>query len=582
MFLDVGGQQCPEMLPNHTYVYHRLQQKFYKYATSGKPRRAAAAATTTPKSGGGGGGCWSHPHQQNHHRHRRLASSWLPGSVRHSTDELFAVLEGSSTTTSTGTGGVTIIDGSKGEGGGQLIRNAISYANILRKEVRIVNIRSARAKPGLQAQHVAGIQLATAVSGGAIVGDQVHSKEIRYRPTKLPAVWADAKFRTIRGGVNTAGSIGLMLQAAVPCALFGATPCNFYLKGGTNAIMAPQYDYLEALLLPTLRDQCGLADDQILSTVTRRGFYPKGGGKVQVRIKPLTAPLRPMNLTNRGTVRHVSIRAFRTAGIARADPETMAHTAHMYLKERLPPDATFQIQVLTETQATGECSGIFIVAETDTGCRLAGSSLGPFYKTATEIGLEAAREVFQTIQDGGCVDEWLQDQLILFAALADGISEIVTGSLTLHTQTAMLIAEKLAGAKFEVRRLDAPNSTPLTNLNHNNITDEDSTVHRSSAACGSEDKDNYAKDGRISGRHLIRCYGIGYQSSNETTTSMTKLSLPSTYLRGIGGGINGGIRKNAVASSPFGRNSIHPTKTTTTTSGPSSAMVPFIITPVGS
>lgn len=385
--------------------------------------------------------------------------------------------------------GLITIDGSKGEGGGQIIRNAISYANILRKKIRILNIRSGRAKPGLQAQHVTGLQLASAVSGGSLIGDRINSTEIRYQPAPLPGSSAEQHVRSIRGEIKSAGSICLLLQAALPCALFSPTECHFHLTGGTDASFAPQYNYWYAVFRPTLQTQCGLSDDQIQADVTRRGFFPKGGGKVQVRVKPLTQPLRPVQLTERGTVTDIFIRTFHAGAIPRTDAESIEQAARTYLEERVNR-VNFHTEIVTETKANGSSMGILIVAITDTGCRLAGSSvLAKPKKSAQEIGFEAAEELFQTMEDGGCVDEWLQDQLILFAALADGVSEILTGSLTLHTRTAIMIAEEMAGAKFEVTKLP------------------DKEGNKKIA-----DDVKYGKEGRISGRHLIRCHGIGLQS----------------------------------------------------------------------
>jgi RNA 3'-terminal phosphate cyclase (ATP) len=384
--------------------------------------------------------------------------------------------------------GLISIDGSKGEGGGQILRNAISYANILRKEIRIHNIRAGRSKPGLQAQHVAGLQLATAVCGGSLRGDRIHSTEIHYRPMSLPGSSGQAEIRTLRGEISTAGSICLLLQAALPCALFSPTRCRLLLAGGTNASMAPQFDYWEGVFLPTVQDQCGLDAEQVRAFVSRRGFFPKGGGKVQVQVNPLNRPLQPIKLTERGTVKAIFIRSFHAGQMSRLLAEQMITAAQGYLEDRVN-DAVFHTEVETGRDAIGSGMGILIVAITSTGCRLAGSSLGsPKKKDAQKVGIEAAQELIQTLEDGGCVDENLQDQLILFAALADGVSEILTGSLTLHTQTAIWIAEEIAGAKFEVTKLDKKEGKDV--------------------ALDTE----YGKEGRISGRHLIRCHGIGFQN----------------------------------------------------------------------
>jgi RNA 3'-terminal phosphate cyclase (ATP) len=384
------------------------------------------------------------------------------------------------------------IDGSEGEGGGQILRNAISYANILHRNLTVHGIRAGRSKPGLKAQHVTGLRLACQVSGGQLTGDQLDSLEISYQsspPTATADDNRDPPERHLTGDIGTAGSICLLLQAALPCALLGsASPCQLILKGGTNATMAPQMDYWEQVFLPTLMDQCRLDPDQVRATVIRRGYFPKGGGEVHVRIQPCRRPLRPIQLTDRGEVCEIRIRAFHAGRLPRHLAQTMADAAHKYLQQRITtkPAPNYNVQVVMEHQAVGSGLGILIVAKTTTGCLLAGSSLSAPKKVAGQVGIEAATELYATLQDGGCVDEWLQDQLIIFMALAQGSSEMLTGSFTLHTQTAIWIAEEMSGVKFEVTKLS------------------DGKVATQSG---------YGSDGRIAGQHLIRCrQGLGFQN----------------------------------------------------------------------
>jgi RNA 3'-terminal phosphate cyclase (ATP) len=391
-------------------------------------------------------------------------------------------------TTTTDTETTVVIDGSKGEGGGQILRNAISYANILGKNLTVQHIRAGRSKPGLRAQHVTGLRLACQVSGGQLTGDQIDSLEISYQ--SLPATAtadADPSERYLQGDIGTAGSICLLLQTALPCALLGcAAPCQLILKGGTNATLAPQYDYWEQVFLPTLRDQCRLDPDQVQAKVIRRGYFPKGGGEVHVRIQPCRRPLRPIQLTERGDVCEIRIRAFYAGKLPRHLAQTMADAAHNYLQKHITKALHYNVQVVMEHQAVGSGLGILIVAKTTTGCLLAGSALSAPKKVAGQVGIDAAAELYATLQDGGCVDEWLQDQLIIFMALAEGSSEMLTGSLTLHTQTAIWIAEEMSGVKFEVTKLS-----------------------QGKAASQS----GYGSDGRIAGQHLIRCRGLGLQNT---------------------------------------------------------------------
>jgi RNA 3'-terminal phosphate cyclase (ATP) len=291
------------------------------------------------------------------------------------------------------------------------------------------------------------------------------------------------------GDTKTAGSICLILQAALPVAMFARkNPTTLILKGGTNASMAPPYDYWERVFLPILVEKFNVPGGLIHHTITRRGYFPKGGGEVRITTSPLLRPLDPIFMTQRGTISEISIRSYCAGSIPLQVATEMADSAKKILRQKnilVHP----RIDIVREANAIGDGSGILIVAKTTTGCLLAGSALGETKKRGHVVGREAAEELIETIEDGGCVDEWLQDQLILFMALAKGKSEILTGSLTLHTQTAIWVAQQLCGAVFEVERAAG-----------------DVVMRKDSSSVA----DAYGKDGRIPGKHLIRCSGIGY------------------------------------------------------------------------
>ena len=386
------------------------------------------------------------------------------------------------------------IDGSKGEGGGQILRNAITYACILQKEIDINQIRAGRSKPGLQAQHVTSLQLAASICGGSLQGATKGSTGIHYRPrtTSDDKSPRDDNTQTITGDTDTAGSICLMLQAALPCALLGKSlhssmDTTLVLKGGTNADMAPQYDYWELVLLPVLRRFVGLPPDRVEARVVRRGYYPKGGGEVRVQVKHSNAPIGPLRMTDRGTIQEIYIRSFHAGKLGRHLAQQMATACRSYLKSRLQePSVVWKEDVVTEVAAVGNGLGILVLAQTTTGCILAGSSLCKPKQSASDAGEAAATELWDTLCNGGCVDEWLQDQLIVFMALADGESELMTGSLTLHTRTAIMVAEEMTSAKFHVEKLS------------DDLYAEGTTRTESS---------EYGSVGRVSGKHLIRCTG---------------------------------------------------------------------------
>jgi RNA 3'-terminal phosphate cyclase (ATP) len=375
-----------------------------------------------------------------------------------------------------------VIDGSQGEGGGQILRNAATYAAILRKDIRVINIRAGRSKPGLKSQHLTALKLLAEACDGCLEGGEVGSQEIVFK-TKASgngSTNSGSDQKVLTGDIKTAGSICLLLQAAIPFAIFAKSEICWILKGGTNASMAPQYDYWEHLFLPTLRQGFKFPEDAIQPNVVRRGFFPRGGGEVHVVTKSCpSTPLPPICLKERGEINSIWIRSFHAGKCPKSEAHRMAEAAKNHLESQISKYVTISTSVVYDEPAIASGSGTLIVATTTTGCRFGGSALGSKKTSPHDVGVQAAEELCATLADGGCVDDYLQDQLILYMALANGTSEIVTGSLTLHTQTAIWTAEQLSDARFDVSRLDRGDILP------------DSS-------------------GRIAGRHCIRCEGIGF------------------------------------------------------------------------
>ncbi len=378
-----------------------------------------------------------------------------------------------------------VIDGSHGEGGGQILRNAAAFAALLGKDLGIRNIRAGRSQPGLRRQHIIGLQLLADCCGGTLEGAFVGSQEILFRVSKSPEQrTSDLKPRILNGDTHTAGSICLLLQAALPYALIAGDSIRWLLKGGTNASMAPQYDYWEHVFLPVLLQQLHLSSGLINPTVVRRGFFPKGGGEVRIETTPVNDALPPISLVERGDIARVWIRSFHAGKCPRNVAERMATAAKDFLESRLSVPM-LAVDIVYEKEAVASGSGILVLAVTTTNCRLGGSALGSPKLSPQQVGIEAAQELCSTLMDGGCVDEYLQDQLILYMALAKGNSVMITGSLTLHTQTAIWTAEQCCDAQFQIERLEDNN--------------EGATVDTAPTT-----------NGRIQGRHRIMCQGIGF------------------------------------------------------------------------
>nr|XP_032660840.1 RNA 3'-terminal phosphate cyclase isoform X3 [Chelonoidis abingdonii] len=300
-------------------------------------------------------------------------------------------------------------------------------------------------------QHLSGLEMIRDLCDGQLDGGEIGSTEITFTPGKI-------KGGTHIADTKTAGSVCLLLQVAMPCVLFAASPSELRLKGGTNAEMAPQIDYTVLVFKPIIEKFNFTFDCDI----KRRGYYPQGGGEVIVRMSPVKQ-LSPINLTERGTVTKIHGRAFVAGALPIKLAKDMASAAVRCIRKEIG-DLYVNIQPVREpdNQAFGTGSGIIIVAETSTGCLFAGSSLGKRGKNSDRVGIEAAEMLLGNLRHGGAVDDYLQDQLIIFMALANGVSRVKSGPITLHTQTAVHFAEQLTKAKFTVTKSEDEDSTKDT------------------------------------------------------------------------------------------------------------------------
>ncbi|XP_029985436.1 RNA 3'-terminal phosphate cyclase [Sphaeramia orbicularis] len=343
------------------------------------------------------------------------------------------------------------VDGSVLEGGGQILRVSAALSCITGSSIKITKIRAGRSTPGLRPQHLSGLQLVSDLCSGVLQGATIGSTDISLTPGKI-------RSGNHTADTQTAGSVCLLLQVALPCALFAESSSQLCLKGGTNAEMAPQIDYTLKVFKPIV-EKFGVNFD---CDVRMRGFYPKGGGEVRVSVSPVKH-LQPVVLTDRGTITKIHGRAFVAGVLPYKLAKDMCAAAVRTIRKEIK-ELYINIQALQEKDnAYGNGNGIIIIAESSTGCLFAGSALGKKGVYADKVGIEAAEMLLRNIRHNGCVDEFLQDQLIIFMALANGTSRIRTGAVTLHTQTAIHVAEQLTQAKFTITKSEDELSSNGTN-----------------------------------------------------------------------------------------------------------------------
>jgi len=329
------------------------------------------------------------------------------------------------------------IDGSIGEGGGQVLRVCLALSALVGEPVAIKNVRVNRANPGLRSQHMTAMRALAEVANAQVSGLRLGSSEITFVPRRrLGGIYC---FDTI-----TAGSTTLILQALLPVLAFADQPSSVTLIGGTNNPLAPQVDYVINVLNPALASMGFFYELRLV----RRGFYPRGGGLLKVAIAPVER-LTAIKVVDMGSLR--DIRGIsHSRNLPRHVAERQAEAATESCARAGYPTASIDRDSDQSEQSPSTGSGIVLWAETSTGGRLAGDALGARGKPAELVGREGAGRLLMQLSKGAPFDVHLGDQLVIWLALAQGRSRIATSELTLHTVTAAEVTERLTGCQFKV------------------------------------------------------------------------------------------------------------------------------------
>lgn len=324
------------------------------------------------------------------------------------------------------------IDGSYGEGGGQIIRTSVSLAAITGKDVRIANIRAKRSKPGLQPQHLMAVKAAAELCDAELTGAAVGSTQLTFRPS------GPVKVGEYRFEIGTAGSAPLVAQTVImPLALTGQ-PCRVVVTGGTHNPMAPASDYLEYVYAPALREM-GVS---IAVSSTRAGFYPAGGGLLEIELTGSTS-LFPIERLTRGPLQRL-LAIVTTSGLS----DQVFNRARTVVEARLPG-----VKVVHEDKpSNGAGAAVVLVAEHQGGS--AGfTALGEKGKPMERVAEEAIDLYEDWAGQDAPVDEHLADQIVLPAVFTTGESSWRTSEATEHLRTVLWLVEHFMPISFEYGQL---------------------------------------------------------------------------------------------------------------------------------
>jgi RNA 3'-terminal phosphate cyclase (ATP) len=331
-----------------------------------------------------------------------------------------------------------VIDGSQGEGGGQILRSSLALSVVTGKAFRIERIRANREKPGLMRQHLTAVLAAAEVGGAEVVGAMTGATELTFVPRAGGA-------REIAGGeyrfaIGTAGSTSLVLQTVLPALMLAREPCTVVIEGGTHNLHAPPFEFLEKAFLPLLK-RMGVC---VRAEMERPGFYPAGGGLVRFHIEPC-GELGRLELTQRGAIVRRRARAV-VANLHRSIAEREVKT----LKEKLGwADEELAVEFLAASRSPGNYVSIEI--ESTAVCEVV-TGFGERGVMAERVAESAATEAASYIESGAVVGEHLADQLLVPMALAGG-GAFTTVEPSLHTRTNIEVIKKFLDVEIATHEL---------------------------------------------------------------------------------------------------------------------------------
>jgi RNA 3'-terminal phosphate cyclase (ATP) len=319
-----------------------------------------------------------------------------------------------------------IIDGSEGEGGGQVVRNACALSLVTGEPFRITNVRGGREKPGLMRQHVTAIEAACAIGGGECEGVAVGSREMSFTPGSARA--GDYHF-----AVGTAGSTGLVLQTILMPLLLADGPSRIVLEGGTHNMMAPPFEFIDRCFLPIVNRM----GPTVTAKLVRHGFYPSGGGRIEVNITP--ARLSPIECVERGALLDQSAMAF-FAGL----PFDVADREIRTVKKLLNwHEEAFAVRELPEERGPGN---ILLLESRYEHVTEIVSGFGKFGVPAEQLAKRAAGRMKGYLESTAFAGPYLADQLILPFALAGG-GVFTTVKPSEHLTTAIEVIGRFLSRK---------------------------------------------------------------------------------------------------------------------------------------
>ncbi len=325
------------------------------------------------------------------------------------------------------------LDGSQGEGGGQILRTALALSMCLAEPFIIDYIRATRKKPGLQPQHLAAVNAAARISRAEVEGASLNSRTLSFIPHQVEG--GEYHF-----SIGTAGSTTLLLQTLLPALMCAHPSSRVNLEGGTHNPKAPPFEFLNYAYLPLINRM----GPGVKAKLIQPGYVPAGGGKLNITIQPVSH-LTPLTILQRGTLKETRVEILLSHL-----PDHIAKRELAVITESLQlPESSLNVQVDTSAIGPGNCVSVIIKAEEITEVFTA---LGKRGLPAEQVASQVVQDVREYLASEIPVSHYLADQLLLPLALA-GSGAFITGPPSLHTTTNMSVIEQFTQRPFTLEQL---------------------------------------------------------------------------------------------------------------------------------
>lgn len=326
------------------------------------------------------------------------------------------------------------IDGSYGEGGGQILRNAVAFSVLTNKPIKVTNIRNNRPNPGIKAQHYIAIKSISNIFNADVSGFEIGSSELVFKPGELKA-------GTYKFDVGTAGSITLVFQAIILACIKSKEQVSVSLCGGTDVKASPSWDYFENVYIPLVKKMGVNVSSQLLN----RGYYPRGGGQATITINPCEK-LKPLKLSSEEEFTQVS----GNINISNLSDDIATRIKHAIIKNLLKNNFTASILIDKKTSlSTGVGATIWACSKKTI---LGSSVLGEKIMSSEEVGKKVCENLLKEIQSFATLDIHAFDQILPFMVLAkkNGKSICRISKLSNHASTSMWLAKQFFDVDFKI------------------------------------------------------------------------------------------------------------------------------------